>query len=312
MFVDYEKHKTSFENANQKAQELLEKRGNITANLKDLSEDISKALTKLERTENSLCQAQTDLNVEKKKLKVSVDASKIVNDKAKDYENEIREIERKIKKLEEELSGELDGSTQEQLDEMEAVMNEKNSLGKNMKKQFDKKREVETKKAAMVNELENKIRKSLYSINEKLESSTDLSLLQKQLVVLSDQRKSLKETANITQTAYTKNEEIVKSLREELDKITTNCDRLEADVWNKKNGYENYMAKYYRPESKKESTLLEQLKVHDYFVPLVLEFYRVVGRKVPISFSLYYSGEKFTPYMLDTHIPKLNFMLKNL
>ena len=231
--------------------------------MKDLSENISKAMTKLERTENSLSQAQTDLNVDKKKLKVCEDVVKMVSEKVKDYENEISEIERKIKKLEEDLSGELDGSTQEQLDEMEAVMIEKNSLGKNMKKQFEKKKEVEMKKDAIVNQLENKIRKSLSSINEKLESATDLSLLKNQLVVLSDQRKSLKETTNITQTAYTKNEVTIKSLREELDKIIKNCDKLEADVWNKKNGYENYMAKHYRPESKKESTLLEQLKVHD-------------------------------------------------
>ena len=257
--------------------------------MKDLSENISKAMTKLERTENSLSQAQTDLNVDKKKLKVCEDVVKMVIEKVKDYENEISEIERKIKKLEEDLSGELDGSTQEQLDEMEAVMNEKNSLGKNMKKQFEKKREVETKKAAMVNQLENKIRKSLSSINEKLETTTDLSLLKNQLVVLSDQRKSLKETTNITQTAYTKNEVTIKSLREELDKIIKNCDKLEADVWNKKNGYENYMAKHYRPESKKESTLLEQLKVRYMIVYLWTTFIKSF-LKFSIIFFLFVLG----------------------
>ena len=261
MYAEYEKHKTSFENANQKFEELLEKKRNIITNMKDVAEEISKAMTKLERTENSLSQAQTDINVDKKKLKVSEDVTKTLNERIRDYQNEINEIERKVKKLEEELSGELDGSTQEQLDEMEAVMNEKNSLGKNMKKQFEKKNQLKAKKDAMVNKLENKIRKSLSSINEKLEFSTDLSSLRTQLVNLSDQRTSIKETTNITQTAYTKNEEIIISLREKLAQVTKNCERLEADVWNKKNAYENYMAKYYRPESKKEKTLLEQLKV---------------------------------------------------
>merc|ERR1719411_466513 len=169
--------------------------------------ETNKLVIKKDRIKASIKDAEMNQKVEKYQLKeLQNELQKLKMDKKKCEQN-ISEMERRISLLNDELNGDLDESSQEELNAMENTILELEKLQDNSKKMFRKKTKVEKQIADLMNELETNALKRLEEANANLNSPRVLNSMRNQLGINSEIKRLLKDAITKNRIAIEINDE---------------------------------------------------------------------------------------------------------
>ena len=260
MFKLYEQKNEDYLNAKEKLRELQVKKKEINDSLLTCMTETNKLVIKKDRIKASIKDAEMNQKVEKYQLKeLQNELQKLKMDKKKCEQN-ISQMERRISLLNDELNGDLDESSQEELNAMENTILELEKLQDNSKKMFRKKTKVEKQIADLMNELETNALKRLEEANANLNSPRVLNSMRNQLGINSEIKRLLKDAITKNRIAIEINDETIKELSERSSKINKEFEDFESAVWEHKNKYDNFMAKNYQVGSDEERSLIDALK----------------------------------------------------